>query len=325
MTRMANARRPARSDTTTPVARAVDHVTDVAGLRAQARRHWARGEVRAALDPYERAVTLRDDPELHAEYLSAVRQWGRSAVLRPAWRATFQAGTPGRRDGTRLGGLPARPAGDPWPQCAHHRAPLGFAGQLNLNDPPGVTAAGAYDLLLLFRCRACAGGEERPAGAAGHAVELRRSEALAEERLCAAEDVPPQPAWEALREAGATFEPAFDLPDWQDVAPADRPHVLAMLGVTRPKDAYDAYVCAHQERFGGGGNLFASKIGGWPHWLERAAAPQCPACARPARFIAQLDSAPDLGLDWGRSGCAYVWACAEGCAPRAGVLLMQSM
>jgi len=322
MSHMAEVRRLRPRSDPAPTAMATADTGEEAGrLAARARAHWARGDAAAALEPYRRALALLDDAGLQAEYLAAAREWGRTAVLRPAWRLLFRAG-PGRAaraEATRFGGLPARPAGEPWPRCPAHERPLGFVGQLNLSDAPGAPQPGEHDLLLLFRCRTCAGD------AASHRVELRRTDDLADEALCGPEHVPALPAWESIALAHAALEPALDLPDWQDVAPVDRAHALAMLGASHSADDHDAYVRAHQQRFGGGGNLFASKLGGWPHWLHRARQPACHACGGQVRFIAQLDGEPDLGLEWGKLGCAYVFACAAGCSARSGALFWQSL
>lgn len=45
---------------------------------------------------------------------------------------------------------------------------------------------------------------------------------------------------------------------------------------------------------------------GWPDWVQEDRLPEPPAPARGWRLLVQVDSAGD-GLDWGDSGCLYVF------------------
>jgi hypothetical protein len=53
----------------------------------------------------------------------------------------------------------------------------------------------------------------------------------------------------------------------------------------------------------------ASKVGGWPAWLQGPAVPDCARCSKPMAFFAQLGSLPTLSF--GDDGVLYSFVCLK--------------
>ncbi len=51
------------------------------------------------------------------------------------------------------------------------------------------------------------------------------------------------------------------------------------------------------------------KFGGTPDWIQAAEDPNCPACGKSMRFLAQLDTDPSVGLQFGDDGLLYSFVC----------------
>jgi hypothetical protein len=53
------------------------------------------------------------------------------------------------------------------------------------------------------------------------------------------------------------------------------------------------------------------KVGGAPEWIQAAEQPDCPACKRPMSFLAQLETEPALGVQFGDDGMLFGFVCVE--------------
>lgn len=61
----------------------------------------------------------------------------------------FGVGEPNRRDMTKIGGLPYRPAEKPWP-CIPSGAPLTFVGQMRFTESKDIVGDLPFKVLLMF-------------------------------------------------------------------------------------------------------------------------------------------------------------------------------
>lgn len=73
-------------------------------------------------------------------------EWGRAV---PVDVFIMAEGEPNDRDVTKIGGLPYRPAGMPWP-IAKDGTPMTFVAQINFADSKDITGRLPGDLLLVF-------------------------------------------------------------------------------------------------------------------------------------------------------------------------------
>jgi hypothetical protein len=62
----------------------------------------------------------------------------------------FAKGESARREGTKIGGMPYRPAHLPWPTTSDDHTPMTFLGQLNFVNSKDVTGPLPGDVLLVF-------------------------------------------------------------------------------------------------------------------------------------------------------------------------------
>jgi hypothetical protein len=243
-------------------------------------------------DPYlskmltlSRAKTLLSTPRSHELEVREPRfDLSRlEKLIAPAKVLRLTRGSPRSPFDTHFGGSPYSEARDTWPRCSSCDAPLGFVGQLHLEDPLG--------LVEFFYCVDCGlwGDEDIPSALIRRYPKpsQRKFLPLKNPRTPSRDD--PRPAKAAASEV-RSFPSLEELParvrnglDW------DSHHdLLKELGaVSAPK----------------------TQIGGHPYWIQSAQVPRCPTCSRRCIFAAQIASENTANLMWGDAGAVYLFVC----------------
>ncbi|MER5931145.1 hypothetical protein [Streptomyces sp. NPDC002054] len=177
---------------------------------------------------------------------------------------------------TRTGGIPLAPAGTEWPHCAECAGPMQFLAQLFLDDGQGVVA-------VFMRQNQPGLCQEWDPAAGGNRALLFPAEGLA-----------PLPLPPARPDDGGVL-----LPDVHAVA-------YEPAGDVAYEEAGELWA----ERSGRSESAVLGQLGGTPFWLQYDETPDCPGCAQPMAFTAQLEQGPDpaTAMNFG-SGSAYLHAC----------------
>jgi len=230
------------------------------------------------------------------------------AYRRPAHLIIPRAAeTPLARHVTKFGGFPYLLQNERWPVCSACQEPMAFVLQVNFADLPPQLRLGRYDLLAFYYCLDCC--PRSSLDDKGFQLHLRRTSPHDEL----------QPAHFALRrddkaepqECAVVFRPFEDLP------PAES--IVAILGTDEEAQSeYERYVEILR-----GGNLYASKMGGYPSWIEAEPTMRCQ-CGAGMRFLAQIDSEEQANLLWGNNGVLYLFHCPQPCDPWAVRFVIQS-
>ena len=236
-------------------------------------------------------------------HLPAIRAYRRAAHLMVLHRAE----TPLARSVTKFGGLPYLLQDEQWPICSRCRRPMSFVFQANFGDIPGTFRLGDYDLLTFYYCLNCCPRSSEEAK--GYRLQLYRTapgDALQLAHFALRRDEVSEP-----RECAIAFRLIEDLP------PAET--VVTILGTDeRVLREYERYV----ERLRGG-NLCASKIGGYPYWIQVEPTLRC-RCGVAMRFLAQIESEIEANLLWGDNGLLYLFHCPQLCSAESVGFLIQS-
>ncbi|MET9774232.1 DUF1963 domain-containing protein [Streptomyces sp. NPDC006367] len=183
---------------------------------------------------------------------------------------------------TRTGGVPLVPAGFDWPRCAACSGPMQFLAQL----PAGVPAAAGDEadeyVLSVFMCQNDPGlcDEWDPAEGGNRALLFPRAGLVPA----------PVPA------EGETLLP--------ETCGIDR----TTLDAVPYSEAREDWAQAHGRPL----RDVLGQLGGVPSWLQHDETPECPSCARPMAFTAQLEEGRDhrTAMNFGGGGCGYAFACA---------------
>ncbi|QES52218.1 hypothetical protein DEJ50_06505 [Streptomyces venezuelae] len=186
---------------------------------------------------------------------------------------------------TRTGGIPLAPAGTEWPHCAECTGPMQFLAQFFLEDGPGAIA--------VFMCQNQPGlCQAWDPVAGGNRALLFPSEGLVPVPL-------PGPDGEGTD---------ADAADGWSVLGLGAVRAVARAAAPEP-DYFDA-CAAWAARTGRATAEVLGQLGGTPYWLQNDETPDCPGCAQPMAFTAQLDEGPDpvTAMNFG-SGSAYLHAC----------------
>ena len=217
-----------------------------------------------------------------------------------------------------FGGRSWWPVGEAWPVCDNCGQPLGFICQLRL-DGGGHWRPDHFDLLSFFYCWLCSQNE-------GSATDERPSGDRCRIRLLHLADHPLTPldppdapvSQEKLLSYRIVGAPALDAPGWQDAVDefaAIAPHALDEL------HAY--YLLAEREVVRGHAQHLQSQLGGYPHWVNESAWPECRWCGGQMYLLAQIMTDEQARLRWSNGRTAYLFCCAEPCDPEALTLVLQ--
>lgn len=236
--------------------------------------------------------------------LAAIRAYRRPAhlmILRPAE-------TPLDRMHTKLGGLPYLLENERWPICGGCHQPLTFMFQTRFSDiPPGTFRVGRFNLLTFYYCLDCLPhGSHEPGG-----YDLRLRKTSRADVLQAASFAMHDPDMPDPRECAIVFRTIDDLP------PTEK--VLSIIGAS--EEAVDEYE-RHMEVVRGG-NVRASKVGGYPHWIQTAPKHRC-ACGKTMQYLAQIRSNPEYNILWRNNGVLYLLYCPEACSEESVAFIIQS-
>jgi hypothetical protein len=183
---------------------------------------------------------------------------------------------------TRFGGLPLAAAGTAWPICRTCKLAMQFLGQLRIEDK----------LLLMFMCEndpgCCAQWDANDGGNSVLIAPLEGRSAM---------DVPADGNTQRQTTYGAT---------------------LADLEGENYDDAREAWAKANGDKR----RAILGQLFGEPGWIQDDETPNCDACQKKMRFVAQLEEGPDnaTSMNFG-SGAAYVFDCS--CDSKTGKMLWQ--
>jgi uncharacterized protein YwqG len=203
---------------------------------------------------------------------------------------------------TRFGGTPYFESPDSWPICGGCNHPLTFILQWNLADCPHSQST---CLFTFFYCHECGSWGDIPADLK-NACAVRRYPNPSDAKAKLLEDDSPEQS--RTKECAVKLELIQSLPDWEglsDIAP-DLAQLSAAADENEPWAAYQTAV----EELLGAEPDFHTQIGGYPHWVQGADIPECKACSKSMRLLAQIDSEEDAGLMWGDSGSVYLFECS---------------
>ncbi|MCX8037996.1 MAG: DUF1963 domain-containing protein [Candidatus Sumerlaeia bacterium] len=230
------------------------------------------------------------------------------AYRRPAYLLLLRpAETPLDRNVTKFGGLPYLLQHERWPVCTGCHQPMTFMFQTHLRDLPGGLRIGRYDFLTFYYCVNCA--PRSSLEGKGFHLELRRTSP--HDELQPAHFAFRREELSEPRECAVVFRPFDDLPTGE--------MLVSVLGTDEAAHAdYMKYL--EQVR---GGNLFASKIGGYPCWIDAEPTMRC-RCGLAMKFFAQIGSEEEANLLWGAGGVLYLFHCPHACEPHALCFVIQS-
>ena len=185
---------------------------------------------------------------------------------------------------------------------------MAFIGQFVLADVPSL--AKDAGVLAFHYCQECthAGEMSFGHGDAHRGYDVRRLAQLPA-RPDGQGSVAPGP----IPPYAVRLAQVEEIPSDEDLDPA----LLEQLPEPGWEDDFD------ERSWGGLLHLPGSKLGGWPHWQQTAAWPECPEGRRMA-FIAQLDSVVGADAAWGGGGHAYLFVCPPQCRKRHGELVIQT-
>ncbi|MEV7616968.1 hypothetical protein [Streptomyces sp. NPDC089799] len=223
---------------------------------------------------------------------------------------------------TRVGGLPLAPVGTKWPVCTTCSGPLQFIAQIYLGGGEG-------GVLAVFMCANDPGScEEWSATSGGNRAFLFPAEGLVPLGLpeldgeVADSGLDADSGGDAEADSDSEGEEGYE--DEDDEEDEDEDEEFLHLGAVRivelletaDADYREAYL-AWSKQTGRSTAEVLGQLGGTPDWLQYEQVPDCPGCARPMAFAAQLKEGPDpvTAPNFG-SGQAYAFAC-EPCAEAA--------
>lgn len=252
---------------------------------------------------------------------------------RPAWKPQLAEGD-GLVSTSKFGGSAFIPDGEAWPVCGECGRSMVLLVQLNLDEIPqevrGRFGSGILQVFGCFDLEADPGCGEESGNPFESRTRLVRSINLAE----------PGAASRALREGSVRQRISADeaIPVDADRIPAKRivgwrrfrdlpcleegtQHGL-IREWNRPSPGWhllrygDGCLEVHHRDVGGRAwkvdrslsAHVATKLGGWPAWIQAPEYPDCPRCRQPMRFVFQVETDELVGDD---PVSGYITQCAE--------------
>jgi hypothetical protein len=226
-------------------------------------------------------------------------QWERAlALARKSMRSCWAPLTePRDPDGamSKFGGSFWLPAGESWPRCAYCRSPLQPFVQLRASDLPAEAGDPFPGLLQLFYCTS-------------------------------AQCDPPADAWNGFgKNQLARVIPAPGAGGPASFPANDTIPVRRITGWTKTDDCpgrgevshtwppeLEGLFYEHGEKFGV--RPFpqqGDKLLGWPDWVQNVEYVNCPDCAKPMRYLFQIDSEDNIPYMFGDAGVGHISFCPD--------------
>lgn len=236
-------------------------------------------------------------------HFPAIRAYQRFAHLLIPHRAE----TPLARNVTKFGGFPYLLENEHWPVCSLCQNPMAFVFQAKFADLADALRLGRFNLLTFYYCFDCCPRTAQERG--GHYLRMRQ--------IAPQDALQPAPFALHRKEADEPNECALVLRPIEDLPPAET--VIGILGTDENTlQEYERRLETLR-----GGNLCASKIGGYPYWIQAEPSLHC-RCGASMRFWAQIDSEAEANLFWGTDGVLYLFYCPRLCKPDSLGFIIQS-
>ncbi len=217
---------------------------------------------------------------------------------------------------TKFGGRPYAERGETWTRCGGCGEGVTFIFQCNLGECPHHR--GAPELFTFFYCHRCGPWGEL-AEDQKDAWVVRRYATPSPERAAEIEDR--SPAKTRTRACTARLTGVFTLPETSEIA-AVSPDAWDLAETIHAEAPDEVYEAAAASMFGDEPGEGATQIGGFARWVLEPEAPECAACRRPMRLLAQIESEEEAGLNWGKKGSVYLFEC--GTHPEQVTMRLQS-
>lgn len=205
--------------------------------------------------------------------------------------------------GSHFGGIPYAEAGEEWPVCPTCKRSLTFICQIDTasgfhQQPQGVA------LFTFFYCWECFpwGLTDEVRGAWVVKIYAEPNEKRATHLSPISEQPEPTVACEVRAEKILSF------PDWDDLDSWSRAVAEAAIKAN-PDEPWEAYKSSVEAL--GGLTDYATIVGGYPHWVQGEATPDCDVCKSGMRLLAQIDTEDEADITWGDVGCVYIFYCPE--------------
>ncbi len=212
--------------------------------------------------------------------------------------------------GSRFGGLPWIPDGEPHPRCKNCKKPLRLLLQLQLSTlPEAARERLGSGLLQAFYCQRedceqeCSGWSSfsgmhlvRRVDASSGSLADPVGKPFPPREITGWRPMEDQPSPSEHKELGLHFDYDFEADTVRIRCPQvglDAPPV----GIT-DVEAEEVSLAA-----------MGDKLLGWPHWVQGVEYPECPTCGARMESVFQLDSESNLPLRWGDSGVAHITRC----------------
>jgi predicted DNA-binding WGR domain protein/uncharacterized protein YwqG len=223
----------------------------------------------------------------------------------------------------KVGGDPVWLGAEQWPTCSGCDKPMMFLVQLRTGPGTGVPLL-RKGMLYVFQCQSDPGMcEDWSATSGANAVVVQPNKGRAapidpaKKKKRTQYEKAKRAAEKAEGRAPADLyctnmdsELAITLTPMQELMFPDAELFPDPVERTAARALYEAW--EHGARVG---RSYASKLGGYPVWVQDDETPRCSQCKKPMRFVAQIDSqmhrAVDRELVFGDSGSSYLFVCRE--------------
>ncbi len=201
---------------------------------------------------------------------------------------------------SKFGGKPYFEAPNKWPICTGCNAPLTFICQINTADCKHPVTVNA--LYTFFYCWQCS-----PWGLSDEKKGLWKiSRYLTPEMAKIVERIPtPEPKYPTTA-CFVEFSLGSALPDWDGIYSIN-PQIANLSPAANAEEPWQAYEDACQQLHCL--DDYATRIGGYPKWIQGDAEASCLICSKPMNFFAQIDSEEKADIGWGDTGCVYLFQC----------------
>lgn len=198
---------------------------------------------------------------------------------------------------SHFGATPYFEGSEQWPVCPSCSKALSFVCQFRLGEAFHPHPA-PVQLFTFFYCWDCAPWR----GNRGQWLVRTYSSPTGEK----AKTLLPPAGAEKFPACGVSFSEGLSLPDWESVFELN-PRIAEAAERENPENPQKAYAAAALRNRAT--NDLGTSLGGYPLWVQGFSAHRCPLCNAPMHLLAQIDSEANAGINWGDTGCAYLFFC----------------